>query len=84
MLTCCRLSEQEGPVQEVTGNTPLLLEGSEHVWLVLSERIDVFAVPVENGQPCGARSQDLTLMATVNGGEGQNDQWKWSQRCAVT
>jgi NHLM bacteriocin system ABC transporter ATP-binding protein len=63
MLTCCRLSEQEGPVQEVTGNTPLLLEGSEHVWLVLSERIDVFAVPVENGQPCGARSHVLRVAA---------------------
>jgi ATP-binding cassette subfamily C protein len=63
MQTGCRLSEQEGPVQEVTGNTPLLLEGSEHVWLVLSERIDVFAVPLENGEPCGARSHVLRVAA---------------------
>ena len=45
----------EGTEIVVGGNTPFLLDGPDRVWVVVSGRVEVFAVDVVDGQPSGAR-----------------------------
>jgi NHLM bacteriocin system ABC transporter ATP-binding protein len=45
----------EGAGRDVAGNTPLLLDDSQSVWLVGSGRLEVFAVPSTKGGIDGAR-----------------------------
>jgi len=42
-------------VQPVEGNSPLLLSDPQNVWLVRTDRVEVFGVPLKDGQPAGAR-----------------------------
>jgi ATP-binding cassette subfamily C protein len=48
--------EAEGTPREATGSSPLLLAGRGAVWLVAAGRVDVFAVPLQKGEPAGARA----------------------------
>lgn len=50
MADWIELFEKEGTVRTVTGNSPLRLDDPELVWLVISGKVDVFAVPVERGR----------------------------------
>ena len=47
--------DEEGEAVLVAGNKPFLIDDPATVWLVQSGRLDVFAVPVKDGEP-GARS----------------------------
>ena len=49
------LFQQEGHRQAVEGNCPLLLNDPQGVWLVDAERVEVFVVPLRDGQPAGSR-----------------------------
>ena len=49
------------PEQAVGGNTPILLDNKEGVWLVASGSVEVFVVSLRNGQPTGARRHCLTV-----------------------
>lgn len=54
---------QEGELLEVSGNTPLLLNTSDHVWLVNSGgTVDIFTVRIEDGKIIGARTHLLRLL----------------------
>jgi len=55
MQTWLELFRKEGTPQDVAGNSPLVLNDPERIWLVGSGRVDVFAVPLQNGEPAGAR-----------------------------
>ena len=55
MQTWLELFRKESTPQEVAGNRPLALDDPERVWLVASGRVDVFAVPLADGVPAGAR-----------------------------
>lgn len=48
--------EQEGEEVVVSGNKPFLLQGEGIVWLVESGRMDIFTVPVKDGESIGART----------------------------
>lgn len=43
----------EGDMICLEGNKPLLLNDSEHVWIVQDGRLDIFSVPMCNGEPSG-------------------------------
>ena len=53
--------ETEGKFVEMRGNAPLLLNTSDHVWLVHAGCIDIFSVLTENGETVGTRSHLLRL-----------------------
>jgi NHLM bacteriocin system ABC transporter ATP-binding protein len=55
-LFLLRLRYREGRLLAVAGNTPILLDDPETVWVVFSGRVDVFVVRVEDGRAVGARS----------------------------
>ena len=55
MQSCQEIFEQEGSPREVPGNNPLPLNDPDSVWLVGSGRVDVFAIPSEDGEPAGPR-----------------------------
>jgi NHLM bacteriocin system ABC transporter ATP-binding protein len=44
----------------VGGNTPFVIEGAGHVWIVEAGRVELFAVPLDEGRPAGARRHYLT------------------------
>jgi ATP-binding cassette subfamily C protein len=47
----------------LSGNTPILINQPEQIWLVLKGYVDIFAVPVHNGEPAGVRSHILRVVA---------------------
>ena len=47
--------QSEGTKQLIEGNTPLLLDDPESVWIVESGAVEVFAVELAGGEPAGAR-----------------------------
>ncbi len=49
----------------LAGNDPLLLTGSDHVWVVESGEVDLFVVRMENGNPAG----NLTPLIRLEAGE---------------
>ncbi len=49
------LFRTEGHRQAVEGNCPLRLNEPQGVWLVDSEWVELFAVPLRDGEPVGAR-----------------------------
>jgi NHLM bacteriocin system ABC transporter ATP-binding protein len=49
------LFQAEGDAHEVPANSPLLLNDPESVWLVIAGYVDVFAVPLDGGEPAGTR-----------------------------
>lgn len=50
------LSATEGTLIEAGGNRPLLLNLSDAVWFIETGVVDVFAVPLQNGEPAGSRT----------------------------
>jgi NHLM bacteriocin system ABC transporter ATP-binding protein len=44
-----------GTPRALQANAPLLLGDAESIWLIASGSIDVFAVPIRDGRPAGAR-----------------------------
>lgn len=55
MPACQDLFEHEATPLDVTGNRPLLLGDPDGVWLVQAGVVEVFAVPLKDGEPAGAR-----------------------------
>src|SRR5262249_52322002 len=55
MPGCQDVFEKEGTPRDVTGNSPLPLDQPDSVWLIVSGRVDLFAVHTREGQPVGAR-----------------------------
>ncbi|OHB67469.1 MAG: NHLP bacteriocin export ABC transporter permease/ATPase subunit [Planctomycetes bacterium RBG_13_63_9] len=55
LRTWLELFFQHGTAREVAGNRPLVLDDPQRVGMVAVGHVDVFAVPLENGQPSGAR-----------------------------
>lgn len=49
------LNDDEVPPREVTGNQPLPLDDPDIMWMVSAGTLDVFAVPLRDGQASGAR-----------------------------
>ena len=50
-----------GELQLLSGNAPFLLEGPTTVWWIESGTIEVFSVPLRDGQPAGARSHFMSI-----------------------
>ncbi|MFO8032102.1 MAG: ABC transporter transmembrane domain-containing protein, partial [Desulfohalobiaceae bacterium] len=48
--------EQDSIQVDISGNAPLLLDKPEYIYLVSSESVDVFATPMQDGQPHGVRT----------------------------
>lgn len=46
---------RRGTISRLSGNTPLILNGGDQVWCVLCGRVEVFAVPLDQGCPAGPR-----------------------------
>lgn len=75
-LFLLHLRYREGQVIPVEGNRPLLLNDPESAWVVYSGTVDVFAVPVQDGQVVGTRRHlfrsstgQLLLGITQTGGD---------------
>ena len=47
---------QYGTNIKAEGNRPVLLEGPDVFWTVVAGEVDLFAVPMQNGRPAGART----------------------------
>ncbi|RJQ64812.1 MAG: NHLP bacteriocin export ABC transporter permease/ATPase subunit [Desulfobacteraceae bacterium] len=47
--------ERQGEVRQVSGNTPVLLQGKANVWFVLSGQLEVFAVQLEGERLVGPK-----------------------------
>ncbi len=54
-LFLLELRYREGRLIEAEGNRPILLDDAESAYVVFAGKIDVFAVPVEDGEAVGAR-----------------------------
>jgi NHLM bacteriocin system ABC transporter ATP-binding protein len=54
-LFLLRIRFKEGRLVEVGGNSPILLNDPETVWVVYSGKVDVFSVRLDQGQVVGAR-----------------------------
>lgn len=52
---------KEGELVVISGNTPLLLESSEHLWFISAGAVDIFTVRIEGGAAVGARDHLLHL-----------------------
>ncbi|HEY7062222.1 MAG TPA: NHLP bacteriocin export ABC transporter permease/ATPase subunit [Chloroflexota bacterium] len=63
-LFLLRLRYREGRLVTISGNKPILLDDSDTAWVVFSGHAEVFAVPVVNGEPVGARRH---LFSAPNG-----------------
>ena len=50
--------EREGAIRQVSGNSPVFLEGRDSVWMVLSGQVDVFWVDAK-GEPSGVPKKYL-------------------------
>ncbi|MBN2216602.1 MAG: NHLP bacteriocin export ABC transporter permease/ATPase subunit [Pirellulales bacterium] len=55
MSTWLDLFRREGNAREVAGNRPLALNDPNRVWMIAAGRVDVFLVPLVEGEPAGSR-----------------------------
>jgi NHLM bacteriocin system ABC transporter ATP-binding protein len=55
--------ETAGIVREAGSNRPLLLDAPDTFWVVQTGKVDVFVVPVQGGQPAGARQHLFRVQA---------------------
>ena len=65
---------------DISPTAPQLLSGNFDAWLVANGSVDIFAVPLENGQPCGARTHVCRIEANhAVFGVGADDSHAFSQ-----
>jgi len=58
-----RLQSRGGKIYEVGGHQPFLLNDPDGLWVIYLGRLDIFAVPLQNGQISGARSYLFSVEA---------------------
>ncbi len=56
-----KLFQQEGTLELVAGNRPFLLDDPDSIWFVGTNRLEIFAVEVVDGEPAGSRSPFSTI-----------------------
>ena len=54
--TWLQLFYEDGTARAIEGNSPLVLDDPQRVWMVAVGCVDIFAVPLEDGQPVGTRT----------------------------